>query len=44
MKKHAENEHATNLAWYKLEVATTKGFKDGCKKAEIFKRITIKLI
>jgi hypothetical protein len=44
MKKHVENEHAIDLPWYKLEVATTKGSRDGHKKAKIFKRIPIKLI
>ncbi len=44
MEKHVENEHATDLAWYKLEVATTKGFRDGRKKAKFLKRINIKLI
>jgi len=42
MKKHVENEHAIDLTLYKLKVATTKGSRDGPKKAKILKRITIK--
>jgi hypothetical protein len=38
MKKHVENEHAIDLTWYKLKVATTKGSRDGLKKAKVFKK------
>jgi hypothetical protein len=34
MKKHMENESATNLTQYKSKVATIKRFKDGCKKVK----------
>jgi hypothetical protein len=27
MKKHVENEHTTNLAWYKLAIEVVKGIK-----------------
>ncbi len=34
MKKHLENEHAFDLAQYKSDVVTIKGFGDSRKKAK----------
>jgi hypothetical protein len=41
MKKHMENESATNLTQYKSKVATIKRFRDGCKKVKKCKIIPL---